>query len=56
MRPLMHWQDVVGLGDDDFKRYEEHRRMIRIVTEDRYRDHFATHWEEVLYPVLGAAL
>jgi HD superfamily phosphohydrolase len=56
MRPLMHWQDVVGLGDDDFKRYEEHRRMIRIVTEDRYRDQFAAHWEDLLYPVLGAAL
>lgn len=56
MRPLMHWQEVVGLGDDDFKRYEEHRRMIRIVTEDRYRDHFAAHWEDLLYPVLGAAL
>jgi hypothetical protein len=30
--------------------------MIRIVTEDRYRYHFARHWEDVLYPVLGAAL
>ena len=56
MQPLMHWQDVVGLGDDDFKRYEEHRRMIRIVTEERYRDAIADEWESLLYPALGAAL
>ena len=29
---LMPWRDAVGLTDDDFKRYEEHRRLIRIVT------------------------
>jgi uncharacterized protein len=55
MRPLMHWQDVVGLADDDFKRYEEHRRLIRIVTEERYRDVFAENWEHLVYPVLGGA-
>ena len=27
----MPWREVVGLTDDDFKRYEEHRRLIRIV-------------------------
>jgi hypothetical protein len=52
----MHWQDVVGLGDEDFKRYEEHRRMIRIVTEERYRHVLAETWESFLYPALGAAL
>jgi uncharacterized protein len=55
MRPLMHWQDVVGLADDDFKRYEEHRRLIRIVTNERYRDVFAANWERLVYPVLGGA-
>jgi HD superfamily phosphohydrolase len=50
MHPLMHWQDVVGLGDDDFKRYEEHRRMIRIVTDARYKDAVAADWEGLLYP------
>src|SRR5690606_41884212 len=34
MQPLMHWPDVVGLGDPHFKRYEEHRRMSRIVTAE----------------------
>jgi HD superfamily phosphohydrolase len=53
MQPLMHWQDVVGLGDTDFKRYEEHRRMIRIVTEERYRSAFAADWEALVYPALG---
>jgi hypothetical protein len=53
MQPLMHWQDVVGLGDTDFKRYEEHRRMIRIVTEERYRTAFENDWESLVYPALG---
>jgi HD superfamily phosphohydrolase len=52
---LMHWRDVVGLSDDDFKRYEEHRRLIRIVTEERYRNVVAARWEEMLYPLLGGA-
>ncbi|HEV2072305.1 MAG TPA: HD domain-containing protein [Thermomicrobiales bacterium] len=56
MQPLMHWQDVVGLGDEDFKRYEEHRRMIRIVTEEPYRHVLAETWEALLYPALGGAL
>jgi HD superfamily phosphohydrolase len=53
MQPLMHWQDVVGLGDTDFKRYEEHRRMIRIVTDEAYRHIIAEEWESLLYPALG---
>jgi len=52
---LMHWRDVVGLGDDDFKRYEEHRRLIRIVTEERYRDIVAARWDQLIYPLLGGA-
>jgi HD superfamily phosphohydrolase len=52
---LMPWRDVVGLGDDDFKRYEEHRRLIRIVTEERYRDVVAANWERLIYPLLGGA-
>ena len=56
MQPLMHWQDVVGLGDADFKRYEEHRRMIRIVTEERFRGILHDEWESLLYPALGGAL
>ncbi len=53
LRPLMHWRDVVGLGDDDFKRYEEHRRLIRIVTEPRYREIVSENWERLLYPLLA---
>ena len=49
----MAWRDVVGLGDEDFKRYEEHRRLIRIVTAAPYREAFATHWEALLHPLLG---
>src|SRR5207249_3115351 len=46
--PLMNWQDVVGLGDDDFKRYEEHRRLIRIVATERLRDAVRRHWDDVV--------
>jgi HD superfamily phosphohydrolase len=54
--PLMPWRDVVGLTDDDFKRYEEHRRLIRIVAAEPYRDALANSWERLLMPLLGAAL
>ena len=53
LQPIMHWRDVVGMGDDDFKRYEEHRRLIRIVTEAPIRDAMSVHWEQLLYPALG---
>jgi HD superfamily phosphohydrolase len=54
--PLMPWRDVVGLTDDDFKRYEEHRRLIRIVAAEPYRDILTASWERLLMPLLGAAL
>ncbi len=52
LEPLMHWQDVVGLHDDDFKRYEEHRRLIRLVTTERLRDLARQHWEAVIVPLI----
>jgi HD superfamily phosphohydrolase len=55
-QPLMPWKDVVGLDDDDFKRYEEHRRLIRIVAAAPYRAALATSWESLLMPLLGAVL
>jgi uncharacterized protein len=53
-RTLMPWVDVVGLEDEDFKRYEEHRRMIRIVTTERLRDEVAKRWESLLLPLMGS--
>jgi len=53
MQRQMHWKDVVGLEDRDFKQYEEHRRLIRIVTEPELRDVVAEHWESLIYPLLG---
>jgi HD superfamily phosphohydrolase len=50
--PLMPWSDVVGLTDDDFKRYEEHRRLIRIVAASPYRTAVADNWEKLLLPAL----
>ncbi len=52
-RRLMPWVDVVGLADADFKRYEEHRRMIRIVTTERLRNDVGERWESLLLPLLG---
>lgn len=53
---LMPWREVVGLTDDDFKRYEEHRRLIRVVAAEPYRDAVAASWERLLLPLLGAAI
>jgi HD superfamily phosphohydrolase len=53
---LMPWRDVVGLSDEDFKRYEEHRRLIRIVARSEYRDVVREMWDRLLYPQLGAAI
>lgn len=53
MHRQMHWKDVVGLGDEDFKKYEEHRRLIRIVAETGLRDSIANEWESLIYPLLG---
>lgn len=53
MLPLMHWRDVVGLDDQDFKRYEEHRRLIRIVVEPSLRSIVAEEWEALIYPLFG---
>ena len=55
-QPLMAWKEVVGLGDDDFKRYEEHRRLIRIVAAAPYRDAIAANWERLVLPLLGGVV
>ena len=52
LEPLMHWTDVVGLRDADFKRYEEHRRLIRIVTTERLRDLARRHWDDLIAPIV----
>ena len=52
LEPLMHWTDVVGLRDADFKRYEEHRRMIRLVTTERLRDLARRHWDDLIAPIV----
>lgn len=52
-RPLMPWSEAVGLSDDDLKRYEEHRRLVRVVTTERLRDEMAKRAEVLLLPLLG---
>ncbi len=53
---LMPWREVVGLGDEDFKRYEEHRRLIRIVTVEPYRTVVQANWEDLVLPLLGGVV
>lgn len=55
-RELMPWREVVGLGDEDFKRYEEHRRLIRIVAAAPFREAVAEHWEDLILPLLGGVV
>lgn len=52
-RPLMPWNEVVGLGDVELKRYEDHRRLIRLVTTERLRDEVSRRWEALLMPLIG---
>ncbi|HYP59359.1 MAG TPA: HD domain-containing protein [Thermomicrobiales bacterium] len=51
--PVMAWREVAGLADADLKRYEEHRRMIRIVTTAELRAILREHWESVLPAALA---
>jgi hypothetical protein len=53
---LMPWREVVGLEEGDFKRYEEHRRLIRIVAAAPFRDALAARWEELVLPLLGGVV
>ncbi len=55
-RALMPWHEVVGARDDDFRRYEEHRRLIRIVAGEPLRDILRREWENLVLPLLGGVL
>lgn len=55
MSSTMHWQDVVGISDVDLKRYEEHRRLIRLVVDARFAPLVSEHWESLLNPSLGGS-
>ncbi len=51
---LMPWREVAGLTDDDFKRYEDHRRLIRMVTIESVRAIVRDSWQELLLPEIAA--
>ncbi len=53
---LMPWDDVVGAQADDFRRYEEHRRLIRIVAAEPMREAIRANWESLVVPLLGGVL
>ena len=51
--PVMAWREVAGLADADLKRYEEHRRLIRIVTTAELRAIVRELWESSLPAALA---
>ena len=52
---MMPWHDVVGVSDDDLKRYEDHRRLVRVVTIPPLRDVVHARWEHLLLPLRAGA-
>jgi HD superfamily phosphohydrolase len=50
---LMSWLEVAGVSDDSLKRYEEHRRLIRIVAASHLRDAVRDRWERLLLPLMS---
>jgi HD superfamily phosphohydrolase len=53
--PVLPWRQVAGLTDDDLKRYEEHRRLIRIVTVADARERVRHDWQRIVLPALEPA-
>ena len=52
----MPWREVAGRGDEELKRYEEHRRLIRLVVAAEWRDIVRADWEHLLLPALGGVI
>ncbi|HYI16562.1 MAG TPA: HD domain-containing protein [Thermomicrobiales bacterium] len=50
---LMSWLEVAGASDDNLKRYEEHRRLIRIVAASHLRAAVRDRWERLLLPLMS---
>lgn len=50
---VMTWNDVVGVGSEHFKQYEQHRRMIRIVVAEPLRDAVRSRWDRLLLPLMS---
>jgi len=51
--PLMNWLEVAGASDDNLKRYEEHRRLIRIVAANHLRETVRARWDRLLLPLMS---
>lgn len=52
---LMSWQDVTGTNDVTLRTYEEHRRLIRIVTAEPLREAVSERWERLLLPLMAGS-
>ena len=51
----MSWREVAGMTDDDLKRYEEHRRLVRIVASGSVVEHLRDRWQAMLPIALSAS-
>jgi len=52
MKPLMKWVEVTGLQSDDLARYEQHRRRIRVVVNERLRQPLLTRGSDTLLALI----
>jgi len=53
--PVMTWNDVAGGSPEQFKQYEEHRRLIRIVAAEPLRDAVRARWDRMLLPLMAGS-
>ncbi len=51
---IMPWYEVAGISPDHLKAYEEHRRLIRIVAAEPFRDAVRERWEQLLLPLMAS--
>lgn len=55
LSPVMSWFEVTGVDDASLSTYEQHRRLVRIVSNERAREPLREHWQEAIYPLLELA-
>ncbi|MGH9176218.1 MAG: HD domain-containing protein, partial [Vicinamibacterales bacterium] len=52
---IMSWLEVAGVSDENLKRYEAHRRLIRVVAVEALRDAVRTRWDRLLLPLMSGS-
>ena len=50
----MSWYEVTGVDESSLLAYERRRRLVRIVSTAAVRPLVRKHWQQAIYPLLGA--